>query len=341
MRGNFFCIGIKDLRALNFTMTLKVKVNKFNDGWLGVSFRKDFNDRFNACNNNMLTLRFQPDKSIGSQGYRGYTGGSSPVTLANAKETAYRGDVSGWLNWKIEVNGAVFKSYVNDQLLGEWHYTKNANEGFISINACLFDGAVDDVAITAEGVTAPPTQTPATSASEPINPGSVPSFNGDVTKPSADSSSTNIVSTNPGENDGGFIKSIYKDVTVDNTFGVITLTRQLTAEDFLISFKLSDRYVLSLVDAQKNVVTDLKTTVTDSMGAQVTKDDKVVKMYTIAVNVDEPADGPQPTNAPNTPGNTGNTGLIVGIVVAAILVAGGGVTVLVLWKKGFFSKESA
>lgn len=59
---------------LDFTITLKVKANQFKDGWLGVSFRKDVNDRYNGCNNNMVTLRFQPDKSIASQAYRGYTG---------------------------------------------------------------------------------------------------------------------------------------------------------------------------------------------------------------------------------------------------------------------------
>ena len=133
--GSFFYIGAKGVNMLDFTITLKVKANQFKDGWLGVSFRKDVNDRYNGCNNNMVTLRFQPDKSIASQAYRGYTG-SPPATLSNKTDAAYRGDVSGFVTWRLEVSGSSFKSYVNNELIGDWEYKKNANAGALSINAC-------------------------------------------------------------------------------------------------------------------------------------------------------------------------------------------------------------
>ena len=132
--GSFFYIGAKGVNMLDFTITLKVKANQFKDGWLGVSFRKDVNDRYNGCNNNMVTLRFQPDKSIASQAYRGYTG-SPPATLSNKTDAAYRGDVSGFVTWRLEVSGSSFKSYVNNELIGDWEYKKNANAGALSINA--------------------------------------------------------------------------------------------------------------------------------------------------------------------------------------------------------------
>lgn len=158
--GNFFYIGAKDVKATNFTITMKVRVDQFNDGWIGVSFRKDFNERYNACNNNMVTLRAQADNKLVLQGYRGYAG--SAVLLNNTVPGGYaveEGD--DWFTWKLEVEGNTWKSYINDEQYGEWFYTKNVNEGFISINACMFDGAVDDVKITGEFATVAP---PATEA---------------------------------------------------------------------------------------------------------------------------------------------------------------------------------
>ena len=158
--GNFFYIGAKDVKATNFTITMKVRVDLFNDGWIGVSFRKDFNDRYNACNNNMVTLRAQNDNKLVLQGYRGYAG--SAVLLNNSVTGGYIVEEGEeWFTWKLEVDGNNWKSYINDELFGQWFYTKNVNEGFISINACMFDGAVDDVKITGEFATVAP---PATEA---------------------------------------------------------------------------------------------------------------------------------------------------------------------------------
>ena len=143
--------------------------------------------------------------------------------------------------------------------------------------------------------------------------------------------------TASGSEDGGFIKSIYKDVTVDNTFGAVTLTKNLKVKDLLVSFKLSDGYALQVVDADGAAVEDEDTAVTDAMKLLVTKGGETVKTYTISLNAGGGADESSAVPADGKAGAP--VGLIVGIV-AAVLVLGGGVTVLILWKKGRLFKKA-
>lgn len=339
--GSFFYIGAKDIKMLNFTMTMKVKSNRFDDSWMGVSFRKDLNDRFNGCNNNIMALRFQGDKSVAAQMYRGYPG-SAPALLTNAIEVPYKQDTSGWLSWRLEVNGSSFKSFVNGQQIGEWTYTKNANEGYISVNACVFDGAVDDVVIqeyqaggelpattTKKGATT--TKNNNTTAA-PVNT-TTSSKNVEVTSDSG--TGADVTETTAPSEDSGFIKSIYKDVTVDNTFSSIKLTRELKVKDLLVSFKLSDGYSLKILDKNDAEVADTNTTVTDSMKVKVVRGSEDIKTYTINLDYKSGTDGDDSSANADWKGSS-NTVLI--IVIMAVVIAGGVVTLLVLKKKHILFK---
>ena len=116
----------------------------------------------------------------------------------------------------------------------------------------------------------------------------------------------------------------------------MTLTKNLKVKDLLVSFKLSDGYALQVVDAAGAAVEDEATAVTDAMKLLVTKGGETVKPYTISLN----AGGGDESSAVPADGKAGApVGLIVGIV-AAVLVLGGGVTVLILWKKGRLFKKA-
>ena len=321
--GNFYYIGVKDLKTLNFTLTMKVRIDLFNDGWIGVSFRKDFNERYNACNNNMITMRAQTDHKLSLQGYRGYAG--SIVLLNNSVPGGFvMEEGTEWVTWKIEVNGSIWKSYINDTQLGEWSYEKNQNEGFISINACIFDGAVDDIEITGdiETVAPPATEPPADDPADE-QPTDAPATQAPTqapTMPSAD------------EPDTSYIKSTYKDVTIDYLYSVITLDNPLSVSDFYLSFKLSDYYTLKVVDASGAEITDESMMVTEDMKAVVYRGQELAKEYTLVVNETEqvkpPVKGSQSNDAQGLP-----TGAIVAIIVAVILAAGAVAAALILKKK--------
>ena len=336
--GSFFYIGVKDLKAFNFTLTMKVRIDQFNDGWLGISFRKDFNDRYNACNNNMVTLRAQTDNKLAFQGYRGYAG--SAVLLNNSVSGGYVvEDASEWITWKLEVQDSKWRSYINDELFGEWYYTKNQNEGYISINACLFDGAVDDIEITGEFASVtPPTQPtePSQPGDEPTEPGDEPTNPGDQpTDPVDQPTEPGNDPTQGEETDTSYIKSIYKDVTIDYLFGAITLEKPLSVADFNLSFKLSDGYRLALIDVSGAEVTEDTAMVTEDLKAVVFRGEEKIKEYTLVVNEAEATEPVQ-----NTTGNQDNaetkglpTGALVAIVVSAILVVGAIAVALILKKK--------
>ena len=347
--GSFFYIGMKNVKMLNFTVTMKVRADLFNDGWLALSFRKDFNDRYNACNNNFIALRAQTDNKYVLQGYRGYAG--SAVLLQNKVSGGYPAEEAGeWITWKIEVNGEKWYSYINDELMGEWYYTKNQNEGYISINACLFDGAVDDIVVTGDAaVVTPPTEETTEPTKETTKPtqGSDKPTEGTEAPTTAptdvpvgptetpDEPTDPTDETQSGTPDTGYIKSIYRDVTIDHTFASIMLEKALTVNDFNISFKLSDGYRLVLVDASGAEVTDATAKVTDTMKAVVYRGNELVKEYTLVINAeDEPEQTQKPdVNKDETPSNSFPTGVVVAIVVAVILVAGAVVVLLILKKK--------
>lgn len=321
--GNFFYIGVKNVKTLNFTMSMKVRVDLFNDGWIGISFRKDFNERYNACNNNMVTLRAQTDHKLALQGYRGYAG--SAVLLTNDVKGGFVVEEgTEWVTWTLEVNGSNWKSYINDALFGEWTYDKNQNEGFISINACLFDGAVDDIEIAGDiaTITPPATEPPIEQPTE--DPEEIPTqapTQAPATMPPAD------------EPDTSYIKSTYKDVTIDYLFGAITLDNPLSVSDFKLSFKLSDYYKLTLVDAAGNEVTDDATTVTEDMKAVVYRGSEKVKEYTLVVNETEQVKPPVNTGSQNNNSQGLPMGAIVAIIVAVILAAGAVAVALIFKKK--------
>lgn len=333
--GSFFYIGMKGIKMLDFTLTMKVRVDQFNDGWLGLSFRKDFNDRYNACNNNMITLRAQTDHKLSLQGYRGYSG--SAILLSNKVTGGYvMEEGTEWVTWKIEVQGENWKSYINDELMGQWYYTKNQNEGYLSINACLFDGAVDDVEISGDvTVIVPPT--------EPTQPGNDPTE--PVTAPGNDPTEPSVTPGPSDEPDTSYIKSIYKDVTIDYLFSAISLDQPLNVADFYTSFKLSDGYRLVLEKAGAEV-TDTEAMVTDDMKAVVYRGDNKLKEYTLVVSEAKPTEPPQSTiiqggnTVPETIIQGGNTvpetvpmGVVAAIVAGAILIIGVLVVLLILKKK--------
>ena len=336
--GSFFYIGIKGLKAFNFTLTMKVRIDQFNDGWLGISFRKDFNDRYNACNNNMVTLRAQTDNKLAFQGYRGYAG--SAVLLNNSASGGYVvEDPTEWVTWKLEVQDSKWRSYINDELFGEWYYTKNQNEGYISINACLFDGAVDDIEITGEFASV----TPPTQPTEPSQPGDEPTEPGDEpTNPGDQPTGPVDQPTEPGndptqgeETDTSYIKSIYKDVSIDYLFGAITLEKPLSVADFNLSFKLSDGYRLALVDVSGAEITDDAVMVTEDLKAVVFRGEEKVKEYTLVVNEVEETEPVQGTTGNQDKTDTKGlpVGALVAIVVAVILAIGAVAVALILKKK--------
>ena len=117
----------------------------------------------------------------------------------------------------------------------------------------------------------------------------------------------------------------------------MTLTKNLKVKDLLVSFKLSDGYALQVVDADGAAVEDEDTAVTDAMKLLVTKGGETVKTYTISLNGGGGADESSAVPADGKDGAP--EGLIVGLV-AAVLVLGGGVTVLILWKKGRLFKKA-
>lgn len=322
--GNFFYIGVKDVKTLNFTLTMKVRIDLFNDGWIGVSFRKDFNERYNACNNNMVTLRAQTDRKLALQGYRGYAG--SAVLLPNNIKGGFPvAEGTEWVTWKLEVNGGTWTSYINDAQFGEWTYDKNQNEGFISINACLFDGAVDDIQLTGDiaTVTPPATQPPVEQppVDQPTEPPVTQAPVVQPTMPPAD------------EPDTSYIKSTYKDVTIDYLFGAITLDNPLSVSDFYLSFKLSDYYTLKLVDASGAEVTDESAMVTEDMKAVVYRGQELAKEYTLVVNETEQVKPPVNGGSQSNGSQDFPIGAIVAIVVAVILAAGAVAVALIFKKK--------
>ena len=349
--GSFFYMGAKDLQLKDFTLTMKVKTDLFNTGWLGVSFRKDVNDRFNGCNNNFITLDFgkknTPGNVIYSQAYRGYSG-SSPATIPNKKDvdsktpTFYQGDTSGWHTWRIEVKGTSFKSYLDGQLLGDWEYSKNQTTGYISINCCIFDGYIDDVTITEyealpatpdKPVSSTPASKPPVTTSKPGSSSSQSvSSNGGVigtessieSNPASEPTSSQPESSSSSPAVGALIKTKYKDVTVDNTFKSITLENALNVKDMLDSFTVAEGYSIRLVDADGNTVEDQEAAVTDTMKLQVLQGSDTAAEYTLNINAKaaaEEADSGFPVWA------------IVLIIIGCLIVVAA-VVLLILIRKG-------
>lgn len=337
--GSFFYLGMGEQKLLNFTLTMRIQAHQFNGSWVGISFRKDFNDRFNGCNNNMATISFRTDASgntvVTAEAYRGYTG-SAPVLLSNNAESSLAVAVDEWIEWRLEVQDTVFKTYVNGKLMGQWEYKKNQNEGMISLNCCIFDGAVDDIklmeyeALSDGGNTDPdPTETnPVESTPSESNPvESTPSeTNPEETTPSE----PEVEPTSPSKQT--LIDRKYKDVTIDNTFNVITLDRLLTVEEFLDSFYLADDVTIRLVDANGVEAADQDASVIDTMKLEVLQNGTVVKTYTLVIAVEEPTE-PAETTPDNNDDESGvPTGVIIAIAagIAAVAVV---VVVLVVIKR--------
>ena len=349
--GSFFYMGAKDLQLQDFTLTMKVKPNLFNTGWLGVSFRKDANDRFNGCNNNFITLDFGKKNTTGnviySQAYRGYSG-SSPATITNKTDVDsktpkfYQGNTSEWLTWRIEVKGTSFKSYLNGQLLGDWEYKKNQTTGYISVNCCIFDGYIDDVTITEyEALPAPSVNSSsnATESKSPVTNTSKPPVN-TTSSQSVASSNSGVINTesssevsepNSSQTEsetkttetGALLKPKYKDVTVDNTFKTITLENALNVKDMLDSFTIAEGYTIRLVDADGNAVEDQEAVVTDTMKLQVLQDSGTTAEYTLNINAKDAIND-----------NTGFLGWAIALIIIGGTILIAAVVLLILVKKG-------
>ena len=326
--GSFFYMGMGDLKLLNFTITMRVKAHQFNDAWMGVSFRKDFNDRFNGCNNNFATLTFRTGSSgetvVTAEAYRGYAG-SGPVPLENKATTAsVPAGIDEWVDWRLEVKDTSFKTYVNGVLIGQWEYKKNQNEGFISLNCCIFDGAVDDIKLMeyepmSEG------------GSDPTDPTNPDPTNPSESNPVETPTEPLPPATNPPKQP--LIDRKYKDVSINNTFNVITLERLLNVEELLDSFYLADDVSIRLVDADGAEVTDKSAKVVDTMKLEVMRGGDVLKTYTLVINAEEPTEPTTPAPGKNEEEND-PTILIVAIAAAAVVVIVIVVVIVVKNKKG-------
>lgn len=332
--GSFFYMGMGNLTLKNFTLTMRIQAHQFNGSWVGISFRKDFNDRFNGCNNNMATISFRSDASgntvVTAEAYRGYTG-SSPVLLTNNAESSLAVAVDEWIEWRLEVQDTVFKTYVNGKLIGQWEYKKNQNDGFISLNCCIFDGAVDDIKLMeyealSSGGNTDTDPTDPTDSVDPTDP--------DPTDPSESTpvqSEPVVEPTNPSTQ--SLIERKYKDVTIDNTFNVITLDRMLTVEELLDSFYLADDVTLRLVDANGAEATDQDANVTDTMKLEVLRNDTVVKTYTLVIDVEEPTEPTEPTTGSNNDESGVPTGVIIAILAGVAVVAVVALVVVIIKSK--------
>ncbi len=218
----------------------------------------------------------------------------------------YQGDTSGWHTWRIEVKGTNFKSYLDGQLLGEWEYKKNQTTGYISLNCCIFDGAVDDFTITEyEAMPAqpkPPVTTsskpaPSTSSQKPVASTSSKQPTASSTEVSSTTSTTEEPSSTPDTDQteskeetpatGALIKTKYKDITIDNTFHSVTMDISLNVKDMLDSFNVTDEYTIRLVTADGKVVEDQQATVADTMKLQILEGSEVAAEYTLNINAKE------------------------------------------------------
>ncbi|MFC5403243.1 family 16 glycoside hydrolase [Cohnella soli] len=149
--GSFFYIAPKDVKAKNFTISMKMKSLDFKGSWVGFSIRKDVNDRYNGSNNILNTFTFN-DKGITYQAYRGYPGGAGVVQLNKkvTKAAAFTTKIKEWHTYKLVVKDDTVTATIDDKVVGVLKYdnAKVQNKGFISINACVADVLIDDVKIT-------------------------------------------------------------------------------------------------------------------------------------------------------------------------------------------------
>ncbi len=347
--SEFFYINARNLNIKNFTLTMKVKADPSSfteqNPWLGVCFRKSLNgqpalERYNGCSNLMATIRFTKDKTIASEIYRNYAG-ASPASRKPKAGSPYTGDVSGFVTWRLEVNDASVKSYVNNTLVGEIEY-KNLNEaGAIGIHCTLFKGQIDDIVITeyaAGGGTAgsAPVQSAASSdkSDSKPNPGGSTSSSqvqGGASVPSSGSSGGTESEIQPGSG-AAVLSPKYKDVTVDGTFKVIKLSRALKVKELLDSFTLPEGCSLKIVDNNGTDIDDENADVTDTMKVVMINGGETVE-YEINLDFD-------PAGDTSDSGNGGlPVGAVIGIVAVAVVICTA-VVLFVLWKKGkIFAKK--
>lgn len=165
--GSFFYIAPKDIKAKNFTVSAKVKALSLDDSWVGFSIRKDVNDRFNGCNNVLITFRLTPDGAV-FDANRGYPGGSGVIGLKKkiSNPAVFTGNLKEFHTYKIVAKDNLFSAFIDDQPVGVLNYDKLMDAGYISLNACVVDIIVDDFTVVVEdgpaGTPAPAdTKTPA------------------------------------------------------------------------------------------------------------------------------------------------------------------------------------
>jgi len=148
--GSFFYIAPKDIKAKNFTISMKAKSLDFTGSWIGFSVRKDTNDRYNGSNNVLHAFKFE-ESAISFQSYRGYPGGAGVVALTkNTTQSAVFADkVDDWHTYKLVAEDNIFTAYVDDQIVGVVDYSNKKTDvaGYISINVCVGDVMIDDVSV--------------------------------------------------------------------------------------------------------------------------------------------------------------------------------------------------
>lgn len=166
--GSFFYLSPKNIKTKNFTVSMKVKSNTLNDGWIGFSVRKETNDRYNGSTNILFTYRLSTEGSwLGA--LRGYAGSVADMSSKLTEKQSFTGDLLQYHVFKLVVKDTVFTAYVDDMKIGVLTYDKAATNaaGFMSINACMADVSIKDFKLETEDgvVVSGPTPLPTTATS--------------------------------------------------------------------------------------------------------------------------------------------------------------------------------
>jgi|GEM_PF-2552345 hypothetical protein len=176
--GSFFYIAPKDIKAKNFTISMRAKSLDFSGSWIGFSVRKDTNERFNGSNNVLHTF-IMNETGIAFHAYRGYPGGGGVVSLAKqtTQNEPFTNNIEDWHTYTLIVKDNLFTAMVDDQIVGVVDYSNNRiNEaGYISINVCIGEVYIDDVQLEVHDDSASADQPEQPAQQEPKAPAESPS----------------------------------------------------------------------------------------------------------------------------------------------------------------------
>ncbi len=178
--NTFFHIDpANDYRVKNFTAGFKLKFmveHAEERGWVGLSFRKKATSHYTGTNNLMFTVeRYTANTKITAHSYAVFNGGS-PSELGSTAVKDMFGDkltytdatydipnaVSNqdtpWVDFRLEVNGNTYKTYVDDTLMADCVFDVPTFDyfGYLSLNCCTADIQVDDFYVTVKDTELPP-----------------------------------------------------------------------------------------------------------------------------------------------------------------------------------------